>query len=212
MRGHSERAAQATAGDAQAEGRRLLEEALVRGQRELLGGIAVQVRRFGLATKRETIAERASEVFQETVVAALDGADGYDPSRSAMLWLLGVAMIVIKRKIRERGRDSRISLVADSKQVRQTAGDEKAKRMSEAELFDMLSRPPKGQSPKQSTTAEELLSLVEGDDREILRLHYLEGLDGEQLAAKYGVSKEAAYQRLSRARIRLRRAYFCEQN
>jgi RNA polymerase sigma factor (sigma-70 family) len=210
--GHNKRATQTSAGDAQA-GRRLLGEAIERGQHELLGDIGFYVWRFGLAKNREAIAECAKEVLQETAVVALDIADKYDSSRSARLWLLRIALIVIKRKFRERGRDRhRFTLVTDSEPVRRLVGDKKARQMSEAGLFDVLSRPPAGSTPPQSPTAEELLALVQGDDREILRLHYVEGFDGEELAAKFGMSREAVYQRLSRARIKLRRAYFGEEN
>lgn len=213
MSGHNERTAQMIAGDALGERQRLIEEFVESEQRELLNAISVHVSRFRLATSREAVAERAREVLQETIVAALDIADKYDPSHSAMLWLLRVAIIVIKRKLREQGLERRrLTLVADSKQVRRVVGDRKAGQMSEATLFDVLSRPPAGTTPLQSPSAEELLALVEGDDRAILRLYYLEGFDGEELAAKFGVSKEVVYQRLSRARIKLRRAYFGVEN
>lgn len=212
MSRHKEQAAQATAGDAHAERRRLLEEAIEREWQEILNHISFHVWRSRLAANHEAIAEQAREVLQETVTAAFGSADTYDPSRSAKLWLFGVALIVIKRKLRERGRFSgRLILVADSEMARHIVGDKKARRMSDADLLDVLSSASK-QATSQSPTAEELLSLVTGDDREILRLHYIEGLGGEELAARFGVSKETAYQRLSRARINLRRVYFGAEN
>jgi RNA polymerase sigma factor (sigma-70 family) len=205
---HNERTAQTPAGGAQDERRRLLEETIEREQQELLSDIGFHVWHFGVATDREGVTALAKEVLQDTVVTALGIADKYDQSRSARLWLRNVAVVVIMRKIREQGRERhRLTLVADSEPVRRAAGDKNAREMSEAEMFDMLAPSPEGTASSQSPGAEELLALVEGDDQEILRLHYLEGLDGEELAAKFGVSKAVVYQRLSRARIKVRRAY-----
>lgn len=208
MSRHNEQTAQIPAGGAQGERRRLLEETIEREQRELLSDIGFYIWHFGVATDREGVAALAREVLQDTVVEALRISDKYDPSRSARLWLRNVAIYVVMRKIREQGRERhRLTLVADSEPIRRAAGDRKAREMSETELFDMLAPATEGTASSQSPGAEELLALVEGDDREILRLHYLEGLDGEELAAKFGVSKEVVYQRLSRARIKVRRAY-----
>jgi RNA polymerase sigma factor (sigma-70 family) len=209
---HNERTAQTPVGGTLDERRRLLEEAIERDHQELLGRIGFYLWRFGIAT-RESISERAGEVLHDTFVTALSILDKYDPAGSAKLWLLNVAVIVIKRKTREQRRGHRrLTLVADSEQARHAAGDRKVANISEAELFDSLLRPPLGVPSSQSPNADELLALVEGDDREILRLHYLEGLDGEELAAKFGVSTGVVYQRLSRARVKVRRAYFGEGN
>ena len=212
MSRHNERKEHTPAGDAHDERRRLFHEAIERYYQELLRGIGFYLWRFGTIADREGITERAKEVLQETVATALGILDRYDPSRSAKLWLLNVAVIVIKRRTRQQRREHRrLILVADSEDARRTAGNRSIEEMSEAELFDALHRPVESPS-SQLPNAEEILALVEGDDQEILRLHYLEGLNGEELAAKFGVSKGVVYQRLSRARIKVRQAYFGEEN
>lgn len=208
MSRQNERTAKAPAGGALDERRRILEEAVERGHQELLGRIGFYLWRFGGAAGREGIIERAREVLQDTFVTALGILDRYDPTGSAILWLLNVSVIVVKRKAREQGRERRrLTLVADSEQARRAIGDGRVADISETELFDALLRPHAGAPSSQSPTAEELLSLVEGDDRELLRLYYLEGLNGEELAAKFGVSNGAVHQRLSRARNKVRLAY-----
>ncbi|MCA1633121.1 MAG: sigma-70 family RNA polymerase sigma factor [Acidobacteria bacterium] len=177
-----------------------------REQRELLNDIAFYLWDFGVATDREGVAATAREVLQETVATSLRILDKYDPSRPAGGWLRGIAVKVILHLLRTQSRERRrLTLVGDSEPIRRAVGGHKARELSEAEMFDLLS-PPVGTLSARTPSGEELLALVGEDDREILWLRHFEGLDGKELAARLGTSEGAVYQRLSRARKHLRQA------
>lgn len=208
MSRHNEPAAHSPASDIQDERLRLLGEAVEREQQELLNDIAFQLRRFGL-TDGAGLEALAKEVLQETVVQASKIAERYDPAGEALLWLSAIATkVILRRRSKKRREQSRFSLVGDTQPVRR-AGIE---AQSEEKMFELLSRLRRRVTPSQALSAEEILSLVEGDDREILRLYYVEGLDGEELAARFVTSIGAVHQRLCRARIKLRQAYLKAEN
>jgi RNA polymerase sigma factor (sigma-70 family) len=205
---HDEQAAHSPASSTQDERLRLLGEAVEREQQKLLNDIAFQLRHFRL-TDGAGLETLAKEVLQETVVQASKIAERYDPAGDALLWLRAIATKVILRRRRKKRRErSRLSLVGDTQPVRR-AGIE---AQSEEKMFELLLRWRGRVTPSQALRAEEILSLVEGDDQKILRLYYVEGLDGKELAAEFGTSVGAAHQRLSRARIKLSRAYLQGEN
>jgi DNA-directed RNA polymerase specialized sigma24 family protein len=199
----SRQTGQSDADDVRDERRRLLAEVIERERRELLNDIAFYLFDFGVDTHREGVAATAREVFQEMVATAFGKVDKYDPNRPAGGWLRGIAV----NKIRELRRSQRrgLTLVGDSEPVRRAVSSNKAKELSETEMFDLLS-PPAGRLPAVAPSGEELLALAGEEDREILRLRHFEGLDGKELAARLGLSEGAVYQRLSRARNHLRQA------
>lgn len=203
MSKQSGRAAQADASGVRDERRRLLGEVIERERRELLNDIAFYLFDFGVDTHREGVAATAREVFQEMVATAFGKVDKYDPNRPAGGWLRGIAINKIHELRRLQRRE--LTLVGDSEPVRRAVSGNKAKALSEAEMFDLLS-PPAGRLPAPTPSREELLALVGEADREVLHLRHFEGLDGKELAARLGLSEGAAYQRLSRARNRLRQA------
>lgn len=207
MSGYNEQAAHSPASDTQDERLHLLGEAIEREQQELLNGIAFQLRHFRL-TDGAGLEALAKEVLQETVVQASKIAERYDPAGDALLWLRAIATkVILRRRSKKRREQSRFSLVGDTQPVRR-AGIE---AQSEEKMFELLSRLRGRVNPSQALSAEEILSLVERDDRKILRLYYVEGLYGEELAAEFGTSVEAVHQRLCRARIKLRRAYLKDE-
>lgn len=208
MSRHDERAAHSPASDIQAERLRLLGEVIEREQQVLLNGIAFQLRHFQL-TDRAGLESLAKEVLQETVVQASKIAERYDPAGDALLWLRAIATkVILRRRSKKRREQSRLSLVGDTQPVRR-AGIE---AQSEEKMFELLSSLRGRATPSQALSAEEILTLVEGDDRKILRLYYVEGWDSEELAAEFGTSVGAVHQRLCRARIKLRKAYLKGEN
>ena len=74
-------------------------------------------------------------------------------------------------------------------------------------MFDLLCSSAETAGSGKHVTMDELLSLVEGNDREVLQLAFVEGLRGKALAERLCISEGAAYTRQSRAIARLRRAY-----
>lgn len=179
---------------------------------ELLRGIRIYVFRFGLATDRVLADDLSMEVLQDTIVTALHRHQNYDPSRPARSWLLGVAINHLRHRRRSRiYEDTHRTLVADSPQVHRVSQQEGSGALSEAEMFDLLCAPTETTGPGEQVTMDELLSLVEGNDREVLRLAFVEGYRGKALAERLCISEGAAYTRQSRAIARLRRAYMQRQ-
>jgi RNA polymerase sigma factor (sigma-70 family) len=205
---HNEQAVKSSASDTQDERLRLLGEVIEREQQELLNDIAFQLRRFRL-TDGAGLEALAKEVLQETVVQASKIADRYDPAGEALLWLRAIATkVILRRRSKRRLEQSRFSLIGDTQPVRRAG----AENLSEEKMLELLSRTRGRHTPSQTSSAEEILSHVAGDDQKILRLYYVEGLDGEELAAQFGTSVGAVHQRLCRARIKLRQAYLKGEN
>ena len=208
MSRHNEQAAHSPTSDTQDERLRLLGEAIEREQQELLNDIAFQLRRFRL-TDGAGLEALAKEILQETVVQASKIAKRYDPASEALLWLRAIATkVILRRRSKKRREQSRFSLVGDTQSVRRAG----AENLSEEKMFELLLSSRGRAIPSQASSAEEILSLVEGDDRKVLQLYYVEGLDGEELAAKFGTSVGTVHQRLCRARIKLRQAYLKGEN
>jgi RNA polymerase sigma factor (sigma-70 family) len=203
---HSERPVQSSASDVRDERRRLIEEAVQNDLPELLKDIGFYVWDFGIASDKGEVAARAKEVLHETYIKALEIADRYDTTRPAALWLRGIAVKLILHRLRsQRLERQHLTLVADTDAVHRATDGEKARELSETDMFDLLSPMTADTAHAQAQRIEEILALVGGDDAEIIRLHHIEGLDGKELAAKFGTSEGAVYQRLCRARNRLRR-------
>lgn len=208
MSRNDEQAVQSPASGTQDERLRLLGEAIEREQEELLNDIAFQLRRFRF-TDGAGLEALAKEVWQETVVQASKIANRYDPAGEALLWLRAIATkVILRQRSKKRHEQSRLSLVGDTQPVRRAG----AEHLSEEKMFELLTRTRGRAAPSQSSSPEEILSLVEGDDRKVLQLYYVEGLDGAELAARFGTSVGAVHQRLCRARIKLRQAYLKGEN
>lgn len=185
--------------------RRLLEEAVEGHERELLAGIRAYVWRFRLAQNRASVESLVEEVWHDTVVAALKSLEGYDDERPPIPWLLGIALNLVRRRLRGdvqrnlvypiSSRMPRLSAAARNSEPSEEPDLDPAAEFEEDALLERLA-------------TDELLSLVGENDRQVLRLAYVEGLGGRELAARLGISEGAAHTRLSRARTRLRKAYY----
>lgn len=187
------------------ERKRLLIEAFQEHQQDLLAGIRVYLWQLGVVTNRGSLEERAKELFQDTVITALENPANYDPGRPARVWLLGVAINEIRHFKRRLGLERRlIESVADTPEVHKVTRAAASLKLSEAEMFDLLYR--RVGASLGGHTLDELLSVVEESDQRVLGLHFVEGLSGRELGAELRISEGAAYTRLSRAKARLREA------
>ena len=170
----------------------------------LLGTIGLYVSRLGLA-QGEAVPAAASDVLQDVVVEALSHADRFDPARQPMMWLLGIAVNVIKRKRTAHAVRARRELPIESKRsAPETLTDE-------SEPFDLLAAAPSQDDPESIAESNEqvqlLLSLVSAEDQYILRLAVVEEVAREALATQLGTTPGAARVRLHRALDRLRTAW-----
>lgn len=155
---------------------------------------------LGNSSDRNFIATLAEEIFHETVETALKKADKFDPNRSARPWLLGFAARKIKRWQRQKiQQNKRITPIAELPLARKLC-----QQNSEEEILGILYKSSNSSDPEM---LEYLLSLVNDGYREVLKLAFVDGLDGESLAAALGTTVGAAYTKKSRAIAQLRQAY-----
>ena len=182
----------------------LLRTALETHQKELITGIRVFLWKFGAVTQRNELEDKAEEILQETAIEALRCADNYDPARAVKPWLLGVALNRIRQMKRDCYRQSRV-IVSIQEATQGIAANQHSPglKRTEEELLDLLYH----DDPNRKQTLAEILSVVDRADREILTLHYVECLTGEELASALGTNVGAAYVRLSRAKNRLRQQF-----
>lgn len=173
-------------------------------------GIRVLIARNGLAEGIAEIVDLSDEILQTTVEAALRGAATYDPTRQAHAWLLGIAIHKIRDLLSERTRE-RARTIPLEQQARSRHGpdsqhgeDEETDNWLDSILYHSTAR---DRLVDTDPALEELLSLVDEDDRQILTLAYVDRLEGVDMAAALGIRAGAAYMRLARAREHLRQQY-----
>jgi RNA polymerase sigma factor (sigma-70 family) len=172
-----------------------LRDAIEREYHSLRRGVAALIWKTGMAT-HSTIDDVTDEVVQEVVARAMAKPEAYDPSRLARPWLLKFAtFVLIGRRDRAIQRPTPLSLDA----LRRTGDDADA----EYTLAERLHAP----DAFVETRTGELLAMVSPADREVLRLGFVEGLRGREMAAVLGINEGAARVRFSRAIARLSTAY-----
>lgn len=114
----------------------------------------------------------AADLTQDTFLRAVAGADRFRFESSYRTWLLGIARNIHREWIRRSYRNPQPTADIEVGSVG-NAGD--------------------------ATAVADALERLALDDREILVLHYIEGLTSKEIAALLGISDPAARQRLSRA-------------
>ena len=196
----------------------------------LTGILRSYVARAGLAAGDE-IPEAAQDLFGEVVVEALKSADRFDPSsRPTRAWLLKIASNLVMRRQSERfKRRERESSVRDQKIGCRDSfpGDQSSGGRSDAEFFDWVASQimAKKIRPSEQTewarpfsdarileemigdeNAEKLLAMISAQDREVLTLAVIHGLDGMAVARSLKVKPGTARKRLHVALNNLRAA------
>ena len=153
------------------------------GDRDALG--ALLGRHAGAAhaaiLSRHGPGQELEDLVQESLRRAVAGiGELREPGRVGP-WLYGIALRVSSESLRRRRRSPRSLEFLPADPAAPTPGEDRLKGLEAA-----------------------LDRLVE-NDREALTMHYLEGMDYEAMAALLGLTKAGVAQRLSRARVRLRR-------
>ncbi|NMG18573.1 RNA polymerase sigma factor [Brasilonema bromeliae] len=160
--------------------------------------------KFGHSSDRNFTETVAKEIFHETVEEAFKIAGKFDPNRSARPWLLGIAAKKIQRWQRQQTQQNkRITPIAELPLARKLK-QQNSEIFSEEEILGILYESSNSSDPEM---LEYLLSLVNDGYREVLKLAFVDGLDGESLAAALGTTAGAAYTKKSRAIVQLRQAY-----
>jgi RNA polymerase sigma factor (sigma-70 family) len=159
----------------------------------LQGSIALRIARLGGSRRPDEVADLAAEVLGETVCRALESAARYDPRRSAVPWLLGIAHRVLLDRRRKWAREHRNR--AGSSEVDGAfwvALDQLAGPSGELEAGDRLA-------------VRDVLDGLDSAARHVLECRFYRGLDGDDLARELGApSAGAARVRVSRALQRFR--------
>ncbi|BAZ03353.1 hypothetical protein NIES37_73660 (plasmid) [Tolypothrix tenuis PCC 7101] len=160
--------------------------------------------KLGNSSDRNFTATVAEEIFHETVEEAFKIADKFDPNRLAHPWLLGIAAKKVQRWQRQQTQQNqRITPIAELPLVRKLK-QQNSESLSEEEILGILNKSSNSSDPEM---LEYLLSLVNDGYREVLKLAFVDGLDGEFLAAALGITQGAAYTKKHRAIAQLRQAY-----
>jgi len=133
------------------------------------------------------------DVVQATFLDVLSAAARYDGRENARPWLVGLAVIQVRRRRRWTSRlAARLSRVA-REPVPHTRTPEE--RVASSELADRAQRALDSLSPKK---------------REVVVLITLEGLSGEDVAARLGIPVATVWTRLHHARREMIAAVFEE--
>lgn len=180
---------------------------------DLLAAIRLYVVRLDQAGDM-TARLAAYEILQEVAVEALAHAERFDPQRQPMAWLLGIAVNVIRRKQARDARQQRreVSLSQLGFLVSRRVAEHE--QPDDDDLLSALAPPVAGPEHEieAGEQADELLALVEPDDREVLRIALVEGAERTMLAERLGTTAGAASMRLHRALQRLRSAWLTRQH
>jgi RNA polymerase sigma factor (sigma-70 family) len=190
------------------EGRRvLLETTFDRDRDVLLGIIETYLRRYSVTHAWQETREAALDVYTELFYEAMRALQKFDASRPPRAWLLGIAQNLVLRKKVERAKEWKRA--AQNIEAKPELGDDE----TDAEAFDRLAAASRHyhelQSPlEKQQTLDEILSGVGEDDREIIWLSIVCGLQSEVVGQKLGINAAAARKRLQRALERLRGDFF----
>lgn len=164
--------------------------------------------KFGKTGDRYSVETVAREILHETVDTALTKAGEFDLNRSPRPWLLKIAAYKIQEWQRDQTRKSnRVRPIAELPQVRRIKQQPCSENLSEEEILGLLYQSSKSSDPEGQMMLEHLLSLVKDSDREVLKLAFVDDLNGKSLAAALGTTLGNAYVRKSRAIEELRQAY-----
>lgn len=203
-----ERSSDSPTTDEQEARLRTIRNGIERYWEDLFVTARVFVRRFDLASPANSAEAIAQEVLHDAVVRALELANRYDPARPVRPWLFGILLNVARETRRQRwGERTRVSTIAHAARRTGLISESAGATLTEEELLDLLRDPEDGPSLTARLDTEDLLSLVDEGDQEVLRLAVVGGRRGKLLAERLQISEGAAYTRLSRALTRLSKAY-----
>ena len=134
---------------------------------------------------------RAEDALQETFLSAWRAAGTFRGDSSVRSWLLAIARHAVERQFRRR--------VGEPAPADQVSLDVLGVAAGWGEDWNPEASMVK---KEQSAVVARALDALSPDDRHVLMLRDVEGLDGDEAAAVLGVSVAALKSRLHRARLR----------
>src|SRR5262249_18070404 len=144
------------------------------------------------------------ELLNEVVVEALENHNRFDPDRSPMAWLRGIAANLIKRKQAALARRNR------REPLMRDLLPQHEDNLSDGELSDWLGAlTTSGQidDVDSDNHVAALIGSLSKEDATIVRLAILHDMDGNELGRELGIAPGTARMRLHRAVTRLRTRY-----
>lgn len=195
-------------------GRQILTAAIEQEKNELLAGIKIYLWQLGAVSNRALAEANAEDIFQEMSLTAHIKADRFDPERPPRPWLLTIAINHIRHLSRshivERRRLVQLEAVPPPRQqknnwsvVRSEANQSDEGELEELSGNSSLTHP----MTEDKEGFDDLISGVSESHQRILRLRFIVGLQGKDLAAALKISEGAANTRVSRALSELRRIH-----
>ncbi|GAB4525697.1 MAG: hypothetical protein Tsb0014_05250 [Pleurocapsa sp.] len=156
--------------------------------------------KFDLSHNSNSINTITTEILQNTVETVLNKSEEFNLNKSAFPWILQIAMYKYKGWQRDTTRSSeRVIPIKKFAPYYENS--------SEEEILGRLTKSSPSSNSEEPMMLEYLLSLVNESDRQVLKLAFIDDLNGEDLAAALGVSEGSAYTKKHRALTRLKKAY-----
>jgi RNA polymerase sigma factor (sigma-70 family) len=179
-----------------------LENAIEEFEPNLVMDIRMYLKQFKLTH----LLENTEDFWSEVKITALRNAENYNPECSAKAWLRQAAFHLVQHLYRDEKR--RLPTASISEVAQELGFDRNIEKSSESELFDYLRQKSiNGFFKENQLSAEEILSVVDEEDRRILRLRFVGGLSAKEIASHFGISEGAADVKLWRAKNRLRKGF-----
>jgi RNA polymerase sigma factor (sigma-70 family) len=170
-----------------------LREVIQREHPTLLRRIGALVYKLCGQLRRDEVADRSAEILSEVAIRALQAADRFEMGRSAVAWMIGIALHILQEQ--QRGRTRRPVAQSD-------LGDEKWLHTVE-ELCAVDS-----DAATIRLDIRQALARLNKEQRYIVELRFFKGLEAEEFAqAASAPSLGAARLRLARALQALRKQF-----
>lgn len=135
-------------------------------------------------------AQGAEDVVQETFLAVIEAEDRFDPERSFLGWVQGIALRQIRAERRRRARLQSLLQPDREEEAAELEGPDPAAASVTSTEF-------------QRKVEDAILALTEGN-RKVVRAALFEGLSIDEIAERFDLSKGAVSVRLHRGLSRLR--------
>ena len=157
--------------------------------------------KFNLNYDRDSIETISNDILHNTVETVLNKSEEFDRSYPPLPWIKKFAVNKVRGWQRDAYRQSEKVIPIKNFSLPTEGLSEEEILGKKLSIFSKLSK------QGDSIELEKLLSLVNESDRQILRLAFIDDLNGKDLAAALGISEGAAYTKKSRAIAKLRKAY-----
>jgi RNA polymerase sigma factor (sigma-70 family) len=156
--------------------------------------VGVLVYRICGRLRREEADRRIEEVVGDVVGRALQSAATFDPSRSALAWLTGFALNILREKRRYQTRHAVLETDLSGEAWKNALEGLCAAAETETTTIRL--------------DIQQALGRMDDAQRRVLQLRFFDGLDGDELAKAVGApSSGAARVRLTRALQSLRKQF-----